>query len=189
MDQEIISRKLLLTSCFISIFILILYTVIYTFKNKPVLAFCNIEDKINIILRIGTNDILVNPIGSKQALECIGKNMPFYDRTIEVVITTKEADVELIKQRYTVKKVVTGERVNIGDILITQGAYIGFEYNNRKIVIVQRPLSTINEILLRNYTEVVRPISESNIEQILNTMIKQETVLNKGQVEKFIMTL
>ena len=56
-------------------------------KNLHV-VFCDVGQGDAVLVKMGTSQVLVDGGPDNKVLECLARNMPFYDRRIEVVILT-----------------------------------------------------------------------------------------------------
>jgi len=79
-------------------------------KNLHV-VFCDVGQGDAVLVKMGTSQVLVDGGPDNKVLECLARNMPFYDRRIEVVILTHpQADhmnglVDVL-ERYTVLRFI-----------------------------------------------------------------------------------
>lgn len=85
-------------------------------KNLHV-VFCDVGQGDAVLVKMGTSQVLVDGGPDNKVLECLARNMPFYDRRIEVVILTHpQADhmnglVDVL-ERYTVLRFISGPEGN-----------------------------------------------------------------------------
>lgn len=81
------------------------------------LVFCQVGQGDSSLIVLGSYQVLVDGGPSTQVIECLSKQMPFWDRTIElVVLTHPQADhmtglIEVVK-RYQVDKLIARSEVN-----------------------------------------------------------------------------
>ena len=86
--------------------------------NHTFIIFCDVGQGDGIYIRIhDTYDIIIDAGPNNAILECLGKYMPFYDRTIDVAIMTHPqedhiAGFEGILTRYTVQMVIMSRLTN-----------------------------------------------------------------------------
>lgn len=150
------------------------------------LAYCNNENKINLLLQVKNIDLLINPVGTNETLVCLGKHMSFYDRTIEYVLTEDKAMIDVIKDRYIIKKVLTTDSVYFLNIKINRQNPVVFDLQDRKIAVYQRQLKQIDtQFLINNFEHMLRPQSEDFVETVLKN--KQNSVIigteTSGRIE------
>jgi competence protein ComEC len=111
MEQSIVFTRPFLMALLVSAFSVILCTISLG-KMQPRVVFCDVGQGDGAYIRLRNHtDILIDtgPANNK-ILACLGKHMPFYDRTIEYVILTHpqsdhEGSFPELKKRYTIKRV------------------------------------------------------------------------------------
>lgn len=116
----------------------LLLSFIFTLPDgKLHIVFCNVGQGDAVYIRTPSNqDMLIDGGPDDKVLSCLGKNMPFYDRTIDVVLLTHPQKDHLqglisVVQRYNVKYFVIGVAGNQ-----TQGYQrLAQEIKNKKIPI------------------------------------------------------
>ncbi len=105
MDKKCISLWLLF----------VLFGIFYQYlvnTNKYHIVFCNVGQGDAILIWRGTTQVIIDGGKDSSFLECMGKYMPFFDRTIELVIAT-HPDVDHIGglvevlNRYKVDQIVS----------------------------------------------------------------------------------
>src|SRR3989344_3241339 len=112
------SKLTVVLSIFLSL-IVVTFIFISDSKNSiTALVFCDVGQGDGIYLRIkNQTDILVDAGPSRKILDCLGKNMPFYDRSIELAIISHGQKDHFggflyILDRYDVKKFWMSEAYN-----------------------------------------------------------------------------
>ncbi len=158
---EIISRKLLFISTTLSLLILFILLISFFLRPKYLIVLCNKEDKINVFLQINNFDILINPIGEKQVLECLGKSMVFYDRTIDVVMSTNKDILASLMKRYTISRVIPSTSLKIDNFNISNDSKVHISSHSNEIVIYQRFMKTIQHDNKSNVISIY-PLDEDN---------------------------
>lgn len=186
MNQQVVSTKLLLFSLLISFFVLIIIFVLNHINGKPTLAFCNNNNKLNILLQMGDNDVLIEPLGIKEVLECLGKHMPYYDRTIDIVISNKVEIVASLEERYKIKKLVNKKSLLVNEYLITIDSNVLITKNNKHILICQRPLTKINQEMLKEDLSLLLRAKSNNV---LGTLFQNDYEAESGEVGKISLDL
>lgn len=132
----IISKKYFIFGMLIGVILLFVY--IFTFPDGRLhIVFCNVGQGDAAYIRApNQQDMLIDGGPNDKVLECLGRYMPFYDRTIDVVVLThpqKDHMQGLISvfQRYSVKYFVIGVEGND-----TEGfKKLTLEINKRRISI------------------------------------------------------
>ncbi len=117
-----ISTRGLIISFFIAGLIVCVYVVILIFHKNSTVIFCDVGQGDGAYVRIhNTVDVLIDtgPENS-QMLNCLGRHMPFYDRTIEAVILS-HPQKDHVGGLYTI-----GKRYHINYVYISEKAS---EYN------------------------------------------------------------
>ncbi len=111
-DSEIGGKSLLILVFLATIILTSIFVKTY-FNDQTQIVFCDVGQGDGAYIRIKNQyDILVDAGPDKRILDCLGKYMPFYDRTIELAILTHlQKDhvggfIELLN-RYGVKHIFT----------------------------------------------------------------------------------
>lgn len=96
---------------------LIWLTVFSSPTQKLQLIFCDVGQGDAILIQKGENQVLIDGGPNRKVLDCLGKNMPFWDRTIEVVaLTHPQADhlegLNFVLERYGVEYFLSGPEGN-----------------------------------------------------------------------------
>lgn len=103
--------KYFLLGCFIA-FGLLIGAISHLPDGKLHLVFCDVGQGDAIYIKTPKgSDILIDGGPNEKVLSCLGRHMPFYDRTIEMmVLTHPHADhftgLTFVLERYNVKKIV-----------------------------------------------------------------------------------
>ncbi|MFA9288286.1 MAG: hypothetical protein ACEQSA_00195 [Weeksellaceae bacterium] len=181
MDQEVVSKKMLLICCLIGVFVLSVIALRFKF-SQPTLVACNRDNKITAILHIPPHrQVLFYPDDIDDVSECLGEYMPFYDRTIDVVITNNERSVTLSKlnKRYKITRTLTD-----GNILFSKGGVeLGPGYSTIKSktpIVVERQYYSSNLHLPSGYRvvmdEVTKDLSDNTNNQLITTEINTDVI-------------
>ena len=89
MSEELISKKLLYLILFVSISTILSLYIVYIVQRHTTIVFCDVGQGDASYIRIQNKiDILIDAGPDQQVLECIGKYMPLFDRTIELAFIT-----------------------------------------------------------------------------------------------------
>jgi beta-lactamase superfamily II metal-dependent hydrolase len=109
MEERVVSRRGILIVVFVSFLIVGSTFVRDYFYFSPFVVFCDVGqgDATYIRLRKGF-DVLVDVGPNKKVLSCLGKYMPFFDRTIEIVFVSHPqkdhfGGLEYVIDRYKIK--------------------------------------------------------------------------------------
>ncbi len=115
--MKLLSKKHFISGVLIGA--VLLFSYLFTLPDSRLhIVFCDVGQGDAVYIRAPNNqDMLIDGGPDDRVLGCLGKNMPFYDRTIDVVILThpqKDHMQGLISviQRYTVKHFVIGVEGN-----------------------------------------------------------------------------
>jgi competence protein ComEC len=81
------------------------------------LVFCDVGQGDAILIQKGPNQILIDGGPGRKVLDCLGENMPFWDRTIEIIaLTHPQRDhlegLNYVVERYNVKYFLSGPESN-----------------------------------------------------------------------------
>lgn len=105
-----------------SLVILFLVFVSNYFHSNTKVVFCDVGQGDAIYMRINNKyDVLIDAGSSKKVLDCLGKNMPFYDRTIEAAFLTHEEKDHYggflyLKDKYKIKNLYISTRLEKEDL-------------------------------------------------------------------------
>jgi competence protein ComEC len=89
MEESPITKKSIMITLIISCMVLIYVIFSNLSDNHTRLVFCNVGQGDASYIRVKNKvDILIDAGPDKKVLNCLGKHMPFYDRTIELAILT-----------------------------------------------------------------------------------------------------
>ncbi|HRN69659.1 MAG TPA: hypothetical protein PLS49_00610 [Candidatus Woesebacteria bacterium] len=141
LNPEIISRKLLFITIGVSFFILIYLSILHIVHPPLAIHFCNSEDKINILIQTKELDVLINPVGEKQVLECLGKLIPFYDRKIEYVLSSNDTLITALSKRYVLSHTLDITSLKIGNIEVVVDSSVIVRNKNNTFEIFQKNLT------------------------------------------------
>ena len=108
----------------LSLFSALIWLTVFSFPdNKLHLIFCDVGQGDATLITKGFNQILIDGGPNDKVLSCLAQNMPFFDRTIEVVaLTHPEADhltgLLSVLDKYKVDNFFSGPEVNNSAIAI-----------------------------------------------------------------------
>jgi len=90
-------------------------------SNKTYLIACNVGQGDAILIIQKTTQILIDGGPNNKVLDCLAKNMPFYDREIELVINTHPEKDHLtglidVLDRYQVKQLITNNLTSDSEV-------------------------------------------------------------------------
>ena len=103
---------------FLSVLSLLVWLAVFSFPdNKLHIVFCDVGQGDSILIEKGSNQILIDGGPDEKVLQCLSNNLPFWDRTIEmVVLTHPQADhltgLVSVIERYNVKHFVVNNILN-----------------------------------------------------------------------------
>lgn len=129
-------------------------------------------------------DIIVEPRNIKNTLSCLGKTMPFYDRTIEYVIGTisKRDNLELSK-RYKMGKFIKIGKLRLDSISITKYASFVVLSQTTDTVVIQKILTSpfISSLdKLSNESKIYFPKPNKSVEKLLKMKFPNSQSLENG---------
>lgn len=113
-DSPINKRDLILASLSSLIIVLIIFLFTH-FDHRTKIVFCNVGQGDGAYIRVNNNiDILIDAGPDRKILNCLGKNMPFYDRKIELALLSHpEKDhyggYQYIIDRYKIDRFITAK--------------------------------------------------------------------------------
>ncbi len=114
MDINPITKKSLVYAAIFSFLIILALLCRQLFDNRTTVVFCDVGQGDAAYIRIKNKiDVLVDAGPDKKVLDCLGRYMPFYDRTIELaVISHSQKDhvggLRFILDRYTIDRLIVG---------------------------------------------------------------------------------
>ncbi|MFZ2206986.1 MAG: MBL fold metallo-hydrolase [Microgenomates group bacterium] len=87
----------------------LIYQFLLTRTNK--IVFCDVGQGAATFFSLGSTQILVDTGADGRVLMCIGKHMPFFDKTLEIVIISHNQKdhagaLFLLSKRYVIKKII-----------------------------------------------------------------------------------
>lgn len=90
-------------------------------SNKAYLIACNVGEGDAILITQKTTQILIDGGPNNKVLDCLAKNMPFYDREIELIINTHPEKDHLtglidVFDRYQVKQLITNNLTSDSEV-------------------------------------------------------------------------
>src|SRR3989344_7323649 len=115
MFQLPFSKKTLLITAFLSSIVVLLVFFSNYFNSQTRIVFCDVGQGDGTYIRIKNRiDILIDAGPNRKILECLGKYMPFYDRSIELgIISHAQKDhfggFLYLLDRYDIKKIWLSE--------------------------------------------------------------------------------
>jgi len=117
-----VSTRFVFKVMFLSFLIILLYSIFTFFDSRTKVVFCDVSQGDSAYIRVKNKvDILIDAGPDRKILNCLGKEMPFYDRTIELAfLSHPQKDhyggyLDLI-DRYKIKKFLT---VNVNNQAIS----------------------------------------------------------------------
>ncbi len=185
MNIEVVPKKLLILSSLISSIILLSIYIYSSLNHSTKLSVCNTESKINLLIQSGTFDILINPIGKNQTLDCLGKYLPYFDRSLDVVVSSDNTLVKELEKRYTVDQIIESDRATFGNLTIRLTNKVIINNGVNLLFIYQRPLKQLDTDLLEyNDFILIKPQADDIFGSILRNKIKNIVVLKEGSLLK-----
>jgi competence protein ComEC len=96
----------------------LVWLAVFSFSDNNLhLVFCDVGQGDSILIKKGSNQILIDGGPDEKVLECLSRHLPFWDRTIEmVVLTHPQADhltgLVSVMERYNINHFVINNIVN-----------------------------------------------------------------------------
>lgn len=117
LDDNIDKNHILFAGLF-SVFVLLFFLIKNIFFYKDFFVVCDVGQGDAIYLRLSKKDVLLDSGPSREVLYCLGKNMPFWDKKIELVIITHPhkdhyGGLDYVLNYYQVERVVLPAVVNL----------------------------------------------------------------------------
>jgi len=148
-NPPLITKKALLCSILLSLFIIVAIIVSTIFDSRTKIVFCDVGQGDAAYIRIKNKyDLLVDAGPDRKVLDCLGKYMPFYDRQIEMVIIShwqKDHYGGLLSllDHYQIGQIVTGKQMDLGKIekIVKQPIKITFVDNKSRFNLFNDRLS------------------------------------------------
>lgn len=165
--------------------VILIFLLVNLPDNKMHLINCNVGQGDAILITLGFKQILIDGGKDNRVLSCLDKNLPFWDRQIDVVIATHDDDdhigglAEVIK-RYKVKNLIWNGKEGGSEkwqgILKTTSKKKtkniinhGNSYNlDRLIIQLLNPISQVGTVAEDNQVSVVSRISYGDFSVILS---------------------
>jgi len=109
--------------------------------NKLKIVFCDVGQGDAILIQKGFNQILIDGGPNNKVLNCLANNMPFFDRTLEIVaLTHPQADhltgLNFVIERYNLKYFLGGPEGNSSASYATLMSKIKLLVSNKKTKII-----------------------------------------------------
>ena len=192
MEQPIISSRLFFFSLVFGILVLFISTLGKIFSTKTNIALCNNEGSMTVYIRLNNkHDILINPKSLKSALSCVGRYMPFYDRTIEFLLADfkKKPIIDEIKSRYNITNITSSTNVNfkmLGNISYDK-QYVEYKEANESYLILLKEISPFDlnkRLTSKNYSLVFMPKYSEKYGELVESIKKEkiQIALNNNYV-------
>lgn len=129
------SKKYIIATTLFSIIIILLVSVFSFSNNKTKMVFCDVGQGDATYIRIKNSfDVLIDSGPGLKVLDCLGRHMPFYDKTIEIAFVSHPQKDHLsgylyLFDRYKIKTLI------IPDIKEKTAVYSNFEKKVNKLKI------------------------------------------------------
>lgn len=113
MEKPPVTKKGLFIITLLSLLMVLIIFLFSLFDNHSKLVFCDVGQGDAAYIRVKNKiDILIDAGPNNKILSCLGKHMPFYDKTIEFVILTHPqkdhyGGLFYILDRYNIKMILT----------------------------------------------------------------------------------
>ena len=195
MQQEIISHRLFFTTIIVSIIVIFTFFISNIKLKKTIIALCNEDGKLTVYMRLDNKfDILINPKSQKEVLGCIGKYMPFYDRTIEMILTDNKDSqiVSNLATRYKVLNVDLNTDVNIftRNKISYDNSFVHYRNNNQNYLVLLKqisPFQLLSKVKYDKYTLVFIPEYDSSSLSLVNKIKFNRVEVKKNSQLQYLL--
>ncbi|CAN5203113.1 hypothetical protein BH09PAT2_BH09PAT2_02160 [soil metagenome] len=183
MEIEFVSKKVLYICLLASSILLLIFTIYYQI-NTSYIYLCNEKDILDIYLREKKQDIIIKPQNIKNSLTCIGRGMPYYDRTIESIVgSVSSSMLTVFKKRYTVNKnLISSLDENSLQCIKSKTTYLIIQKN----IVVNELLSNLNSCK-PNTIVMSAKYKNSKIIRALKSQKYEVMFINKGDYKKILL--
>ena len=113
MEESFVSKRSFFITIVLAIFIIIILFFATVFDRRTKIVFCNVGQGDAAYIRIKNKiDVLIDAGPDRRVLDCLGKNMPFWDREIELAFLSHPNDDHyngyfFVTDRYKIDKFIT----------------------------------------------------------------------------------
>ncbi|MCA9371747.1 hypothetical protein KC726_02510 [Candidatus Woesebacteria bacterium] len=172
-------------------FIILIVSAVYSFFPRRQILTCTQGKTITIAVQYKNTTILIHGDNLEEILECLGKSMPFYDRSVEHIVDSVNYYIrsELAK-RYAIGPMISEGSFTIGDEQIIYHnkpfRHTIVSSNNANAIVIHE--ANVNIILLRAYFDhnqidrcfISKELYEQNKKQTGENLLEQCVVLEAG---------
>lgn len=139
MDENPLDKKILILTAFFAFLIVCVSFVFPLFDGRTKIVFCDVGQGDAAYIRIKNQfDILIDAGPDRSVLDCLGKYMPFYDRKIELIITSHPQKDHIGGLLYVL------DRYQVGEIFLTPLSDPSNTFQNfEKLIVTKRSMSIL----------------------------------------------
>lgn len=176
MDIEVISIKQVLRFSILSIIILAFITSVSLFKNRASVSLCSEQSQLTIVIENELHEhLLISNASVKNILDCLGRSMPFYTRTITYAHIDHSSKLSDVSKRYQIQNVALPKEFSQFVIASKEPNLYSVSHGSEKILVYTRPPSSPFSLLKElqgSSTTVYMPQNLSKEQGVLEKMIK-----------------
>jgi len=120
---------------------LVLWWAVFTFPKREELklVFCDVGQGDAILLSRGNLQVLIDGGPDKRVLECLGRNLPFWDKTIEMVVVTH------------------GEKDHLGGLIDVLESYRVLYFVTDNLAVDSNYFREFRRLIFESQAEVIEP--------------------------------
>lgn len=204
-----ISKLSLFLSAFFSLLVIFF---IFSFGSKDKIVFCDVGQGDAAYIRLNNQtDILVDAGPNRKILDCLGKHMPFFDRSIELAILSHPQNDHYggflsVLDRYDIKNFWLNQVYNstksyklLLDKIDTKGIFVSYPKAGEKAILSAASITVFwpndeyfnkNTVVEKNVPYPFRPtgLDLNNFSLIFSLDTKQGKVLFTGDASPSILS-
>lgn len=184
MDYQIASKKLISTTVILSFLYMMTIFLYRQILVSQSITLCSNGQRIVAVFRLKNDTTVLIPTKSiKDTLDCLRRGMSFYDRTIDIVLTSSISDTGLseLKSRYKIireKEILDGE---LGLPIDLVGSILQINFESLYAVYlnpITDPYTFVEFIRYNNPKIIIVP----ELSEVIAQLLKQNSVANTTQI-------
>ncbi len=174
MDTEVTSFKQILQFSLLSISALIFLTSASLFEKKGSVALCGEQSQMTIVIENEQNEhLLISNASVKNILDCLGRSIPFYERSITYAHIENSSKLADVAKRYQIENASIPKQ--FGQYVISskgRNLYSLSHGSKKNLIYTKSPSSfTLIKELKNNSGSVYMPQNSSENQGVFEKMI------------------